>query len=263
MPSSISSTISSLLELNDEQQMKSDDSNESYKEEFESESLDERTVVAVAACDSSSYEKYTFEMFENDQEASIEKQKEKVEDDEYEDESFEEDEQEFSMTVQQEGNAEYLEDEKSHDTMENSLASSVERWCFKKIQHLRAGSLTKRMSKPQVCKSQRVVDEIPANVVQKIIQHTRGARHQKKQSDIYQFNCRQKWKIPMSVIQQAQTQLWLAKSCNCCEDQKTVRESLTSYASFTTFCSVKLNDLRGQLTTAQSVPQSSELKVLD
>ncbi|KAF4141553.1 hypothetical protein GN958_ATG09258 [Phytophthora infestans] len=263
----------------EERSTSGDDSNASYGEEqFESESEHELVGGAVFASyklDSSSGESYASDAFGGDEDDSgtfatavIE-----GEDNEYEDESFEDEREETTEFDKQteklkidlhesDGNQRPVGKNDKLDEVDEVVPSTpavdknvdpqVGVWCSKKILELRAASSQPATSRSRLCKSERFVEKIAPVVVENLIHRASSCRVREKHGNS-RLRFRQQLKVPTSVMQHAQTQLWMEKSSSTEFIKKLKPEILptSSRSVAATFCSVKCNDLLGQLATMQ------------
>ncbi|KAG6974958.1 hypothetical protein JG688_00002795 [Phytophthora aleatoria] len=290
LSTSLESIISSVRGSNEESQSKSDgDSNANYDEEqFEDEHESITVIPGSGSLQSSSSENYAsddFEVDEHEQETfitgAIEGEVLEVgdggkrshsEENDYEDESFE-DEQEASQTEKhkvdpQESGGQRQQGGKNDEphegdglirvtpAVEKSLDPLVRTWCSKKIQELQASSFLPERSQSRLRKANMVVDEIPATISEKLFHRARSARQPRRpheQRGDSWLRCRQQIKVPTSLMQRVQTQLWMAKSSSECSIEKLTPETLPTSTQLVapTFCSVKRDNLLGHLATMQ------------
>ncbi|ETO62242.1 hypothetical protein F444_19810 [Phytophthora nicotianae P1976] len=281
LPSSPASTVPSVLESNEveERQSRNDgNSNASYGEEqFESESEHSASDI-LNSSSSENYESDEFEVDEHDQEAVGTIEREALgggvdddqvysEDNEYADESFEDeredvtgfDNQTETHDVEQQQDAENQEldiDEvvQLMPTVGQDLDPHVGTWCSKKIRELRVASSQSETRRSRRRNTRSNVDRIPTAVVENLIHRANNARpsgraHEKPGNSWLRYH--QQLKVPASLMQRVQTQLWMAKTSYTESTKESTPESLsTSLRSVAaTFCSVKRDDLLGQLAT--------------
>ncbi|ETM97651.1 hypothetical protein PPTG_24880 [Phytophthora nicotianae INRA-310] len=281
LPSSPASTVPSVLESNEveERQSRNDgNSNASYGEEqFESES-EHPASDSLNSSSSGNYASDEFEVDEHDQEAvgtierkalggGVDDDQVYSEDNEYADESFEDEREDVTGFDNQTEthDVERQQDAKNQEldidevvqlmpTVGQDLDPHVGTWCSKKIRELRVASSQSETRRSRRRNTRSNVDRIPTAVVENLIHRANNARpsgraHEKPGNSWLRYH--QQLKVPASLMQRVQTRLWMAKTSYTESTKESTPESLsTSLRSVAaTFCSVKRDDLLGQLAT--------------
>ncbi|KAG7384282.1 hypothetical protein PHYPSEUDO_002811 [Phytophthora pseudosyringae] len=290
LAASSASTISSVLENSelDDQQSNASYDEEQFESESAYEHEHEPVVAVTMNFNSNSgSEKYGSDEFEDDQEGieaavlgdSGGAELINTEENDYGDESFERDEspsdedamameinpQTGKYKVRPHGSDEQqpVQDSKTDDKLQSvegeELSISTQRldpqlaaWCSTKIQELRCASSKPESSQPHVRKAERGVDKIPAAVVDNLIHRASSDRqrdHRNQQRGSSWLRSHQQLKVPTAFMQRVQTQRWLVKP----SEKESARETLptSTRSPAPTFCSVKRENLLGQLATMQ------------